>query len=424
MMSDRALVVASRVADLGGRLYEVGGSVRDRLLYGVRSGDRDFCVVGVGAEAFASLVPDGQRIDGAFPVFRLQVDGEGLDFAMARSETKTGPGHRGFATRQVERLEEDLARRDITVNAIAVDVLTGEIIDPFGGRADLAKRVLRAVSPAFREDPLRVYRVARFASTLGFEVDCETLAIMRSLHDQIGEVSCERVGWELCKALRSAEPSTFIRMLDSADALDVHFPEVAALKGVEQPALHHPEGDAFEHSLLAMDAAAALGGSEMLAYCALVHDLGKGITPASEWPRHIGHEQAGKDLAETLGERLRLPREWIEAGADAALLHGSVHRVPEMRPWKIVTLIERARKSPLGVTGLALVADADSLARGGAGTADPGAEMLRKLEATYLSVNGRDFLARMEPGPELGRALKAKRADLIARSMSDDLSLG
>ena len=225
-------------------------------------------------------------------------------------------GHKGFniySSKDI-KLGEDLKRRDITINSIAKDVLTGEIIDPFNGVDDINKKIIRATSKSFSEDPLRVYRVARFASKLGFNVDEKTLKLMNSLKEELEYLSPERVFDEFRKALNTRKPSTFFEILRIANVLDVHFSEIAKLIGAEQPIKYHPEGDAYNHTMLALDMAAGLTKDEKIRFSVLVHDLGKGLTPKEEYPHHHDHDINGVVQLEKLCNRLKIPNAWKKCG--------------------------------------------------------------------------------------------------------------
>nr|MCU0258642.1 multifunctional CCA addition/repair protein [Solirubrobacteraceae bacterium] len=289
-------------------IYLVGGAVRDRLL-GRPVVERDFVVVGATPESLLAL---GYRPVGKdFPVFLHPQTGE--QYALARTERKTGPGYYGFATRFSPdvTLEEDLVRRDLTINAMA-ESASGAIVDPWGGQRDLAERVLRHVSPAFAEDPLRVLRVARFAARfapLGFTVAPETLELMRGMAAS-GEMAAlvpERVWTETERALGEPCPVAYVEVLRSCGALAAVFPEIAALDGVPQPARWHPEIDTGVHTRQVLEVAAELSADTTVRFAALVHDVGKGVTPRAEWPSHVGHEEAGARLIEEMAARLRIP---------------------------------------------------------------------------------------------------------------------
>ncbi|MDE2277250.1 MAG: multifunctional CCA addition/repair protein, partial [Burkholderiales bacterium] len=288
------------------RLYVVGGAVRDALL-GRPASDRDWVAVGATPEAMVAL---GYRPVGKdFPVFIAP--GSGEEVALARTERKTGPGYHGFAFHAAPEvtLEQDLARRDLTINAIA-QAEDGTLIDPCGGRRDLQARVLRHVSPAFVEDPVRLLRVARLAARLpDFTLAPETLALLRRMVAD-GEVDAlvpERVWQELARGLMAERPSRMFEVLRDCGALARLLPEVQALWGVPQPPAHHPEIDTGVHLMQVLDMSARLQAGLPVRWAALCHDLGKGTTPREQWPRHPGHEQRSAKLAQAVAERLRVP---------------------------------------------------------------------------------------------------------------------
>ena len=323
------------------RTYVVGGAVRDRLL-GLPVQDRDHVVVGASPEAM--LARGFKPVGRDFPVFLHPETHE--EYALARTERKTAPGYKGFvfhASPEVT-LEEDLARRDLTINAIAQDE-DGTLVDPFGGRADLSARRLRHVGPAFAEDPVRVLRVARFAARFAdFKVAEETLALMRLMADngEVDHLVAERVWQEFSRGLMEARPSRMLALLHECGALARILPELDGLFGVPQPAEHHPEVDTGAHVLRVIDQAAARRYPLPVRLAALLHDLGKGATPPGEWPQHHGHEAAGAALAEAACERLRAPADCRELAVLAAREHGLVHDAARLRPATTVKLLERA----------------------------------------------------------------------------------
>ncbi len=323
------------------KTYVVGGAVRDRLL-GLPVQDHDHVVVGATPE---EMLARGFRPVGKdFPVFLHPETHE--EYALARTERKTAPGYKGFnfhAEPDVT-LEEDLARRDLTINAIAC-AEDGTLVDPFGGQADLAARVLRHVGPAFAEDPVRVLRVARFAARFSdFHVAEETLALMRLMADngEVDHLVPERVWQELSRGLMEARPSRMIEVLRACGALAKMLPELDRLFGVPQPAEHHPEIDTGAHVLRVVDRAAVRRFPLPVRYAALLHDLGKGATPHAEWPHHHGHEATGAALAETVSERLRAPADCRDLAVLAAREHGVIHDAAVLRPATLVKLLERA----------------------------------------------------------------------------------
>ncbi len=319
--------------------YVVGGAVRDELL-GLPVQDKDYVVVGATPE---EMVRQGFKPVGRdFPVFLHPQTHE--EYALARTERKSGQGYKGFAVHAAPdvTLEEDLRRRDLTINAMA-KAPDGTLVDPFDGAADIRIRVLRHVGPAFVEDPVRVLRVARFAARFGFDVAPETLALMRTMVDE-GEVDhlvAERVWQELALGLMSAQPRRMLEVLRACGALARILPEVDRLFGVPQPPQHHPEVDTGDHILRVLDCTAARSEPLEVRFAALVHDLGKGTTPVAEWPRHIAHESRSLPLIEALCERLRVPAACREIALSVARVHTNVHRALELRPQTLLKLLEQ-----------------------------------------------------------------------------------
>ena len=350
------------------QVYLVGGAVRDALL-GVPVRERDWVVVGATRE---ELLAGGYREVGRdFPVFLHPETHE--EYALARLERKVAPGYRGFAVEfgPGVTLEEDLARRDLTINAMARSG-DGALIDPYGGAADIEARMLRHVSPAFAEDPVRVLRAARFAARfapLGFRIAPETLALMRAMVErhEIDALVAERVWQETDKALRETAASEYFRVLRGCGALRVIFPEIDALFGVPQPVEWHPEIDTGVHVLMVLDQAVALGADAAVRFAALVHDLGKGATPRAEWPGHRGHEARSVAHIETLAARLRVPTAYRELALIVARDHGLVHRALELRPGTIVEMFERvdAFRRPDRFADMLLACEADYRGRAG-----------------------------------------------------------
>src|SRR5688572_30803887 len=329
--------------DAGMRVYEVGGAVRDALL-GLPVEERDWVVVGASA---GELEARGfKRVGKDFPVFLHPSTGE--EYALARTERKTAPGYTGFAFEAAPTvtLQDDLKRRDLTINAIARGE-DGAIVDPWSGRADLAARVLRHVSPAFREDPLRVLRVARFAARfapLGFTIADETLELMKEIvaAGEMEALKPERVWQETVKALATERPDVYIETLRACGALARIFPEVDALFGVPQPAQWHPEIDTGTHTLMALRMAAQLSRSEPVRFAVLVHDLGKAETPEALLPRHHGHEHRSERLIEQLCARLPVPNRFRDLALLVARHHGTVHKAAELKPQTVLRLITAA----------------------------------------------------------------------------------
>jgi len=346
-------------------IYCVGGAVRDRLL-GLPVKDHDWVVVGSTPEA---MVAQGfQPVGKDFPVFLHPDTHE--EYALARTERKTALGYKGFVVHAAAdvTLEQDLLRRDFTVNAIAQDS-DGKLIDPYNGIADLRAGILRHVSGAFKEDPVRILRAARFASRFGFTIAAETLALMRDMVDN-GEVDAlvpERVWQELARGLMEKIPSRFFTTLRSCGALAKIMPEVDALFGVPQPEKYHPEIDCGIHTLMVVDDAARHDYTLEVRFAALTHDLGKGTTPKDEWPRHIGHELRSVGLVKTLSQRLRATGECRDLALLAARYHGDIHRAMELRADTIVKLFQSADawRRPERFAQLLQACASDARGRGG-----------------------------------------------------------
>jgi tRNA nucleotidyltransferase (CCA-adding enzyme) len=323
------------------KVYLVGGAVRDALL-GLTVQDRDWVVVGATPDAMTAL---GYKPVGAdFPVFLHPQTKE--EYALARTERKSGRGYKGFTVYAAPdvSLEDDLRRRDLTINAIAQDD-SGALVDPFNGVNDLRSGVLRHVSSAFAEDPVRVLRVARFAARFharGFRVAPETIALMRQMVDagEVDHLVPERVWAELERALREQTPSIFFTVLRACGALAKLFPEIEALFGVPQPEQYHPEIDTGIHAMLVVDVAARLSPLPPVRFAALVHDLGKAKTPKEEWPSHHGHEEGGVPLVRALCERLRIPNDYRDLGVAVARYHLHCHRALELRPGTVLETLE------------------------------------------------------------------------------------
>lgn len=322
------------------KTYCVGGAVRDALL-GLPVQDRDWVVVGATPE---QLLAQGFKPVGRdFPVFLHPHTHE--EYALARTERKTAPGYAGFVFHAAAdvTLEDDLARRDLTINAIAQDT-AGAFIDPYGGRTDLVNKVFRHVSPAFAEDPVRILRLARFAARFAdFSVAPETLALMRTMvaNGEVDALVPERVWQELARGLMEAQPSRMFDCLRACGALQKLLPEVGRLWGVPQRADYHPEIDTGVHVMMVIDQAARLGLSLPARFAALTHDLGKGETPAAILPRHIGHELKSVALLEPLCVRLRVPAECRDVARLVARFHGDMHKVEQLRPETKLKILER-----------------------------------------------------------------------------------
>jgi tRNA nucleotidyltransferase (CCA-adding enzyme) len=406
------------------KIYAVGGTVRDGLL-GIASGDRDWVVVGATTQQMldAGYLPVGRD----FPVFLHPQTHE--EHALARTERKTAPGYRGFTVHADPgvTLDEDLQRRDLTINAMALDA-AGTLIDPCGGQRDLAAKALRHVSPAFAEDPVRILRVARFAARFtDFSVAPETEALMRSMVEA-GEVDAlvsERVWQELSRGLMEKRPSRMFEVLRRCGALARLLPEVERLWGVPQRADYHPEIDTGVHLMMVLDMAARLSASLPVRYACLGHDLGKGTTPADILPRHLGHEERSVALVRALSERLRVPVECRALAVVVAREHGNVHRSGEFGAAALLRLLDRcdAWRRPERFSEALLACECD--ARGRLGLDDSAYPQRARLLAVLGAAQAVDSAAvaaqaaaRGLSGPAVGAALAEARLAAVEQVLA------
>jgi tRNA nucleotidyltransferase (CCA-adding enzyme) len=409
-------------------VYLVGGAVRDGLL-GLAVYDRDWVVVGATPEEM--LANGFQQVGKDFPVFLHPKTRE--EYALARTERKVGVGYHGFevfADPNVT-LEEDLIRRDLTINAMAKSS-SGEMIDPYGGQQDLEDKLLRHVSEAFSEDPLRVLRVARFAAKLapfGFKLAPETQTLMRQMVSggELSDLTPERVWQEVVKALNTERPSLFFTVLDSVGAVAVLFPELFALHHVTQPKKYHPEGDVWIHTMMVLDAAARLSNDPMVRFAALVHDLGKAITPEELWPKHHGHDAAGVPIVAELCERYRVPKKWQQQASRVTQWHGLIHQglnglepgsmLPYLKPVTYLKVLKGcgALKDSAGFEKVLLACKADSQGRLGFESIDyPQAEFWMQVLKVANQVDNQKIIQQGFQGAEIAEAIDRERVRLIA----------
>lgn len=327
-----------KIRGRGGRVFIVGGWVRD-MVREAEPKDCDYAVTGLSDEKLSALFPRAERVGNSFPVFLIEIDGEKREVAMARRERKISAGYKGFEITADEytTIEEDLYRRDTTMNAMALELPDKNLIDPYNGRADIAAKKIRAVSHHFSEDPVRALRAARQAASFGFDVDDETIALMSNLKDELKEEPGERILGELKRALATDKPSVFFRVLQKAELLEVTFPEIFALIGKTQPEFYHPEGDAFEHTMNVLDEVAAKCDDAVVRFAALVHDLGKGTTPQEMLPHHYDHETRGVDELFKWTQRCTLPTKWLKCAEFVISEHMRAARLT--KPGKIVDLL-------------------------------------------------------------------------------------
>ena len=405
--------IAKKIKENGGNLYLVGGAVRDKVLE-LENHDEDYSVTGISFKEFSNLFPYANVRGKDFPVFSI----DNKEFAIARKERKIGIGHNNFDIEIDKKItiEEDLERRDVTMNAIAQEVVTGKIIDPFNGIEDIKNKVIRAVSDHFIEDPLRVYRVARFASQLNFDVENNTIKMIKDLKKELYSLSVERVYDELSKALLSKKPSIFFNVLKKASVLDVHFKEIFDLIGVEQPIEYHPEGDGYNHTMIVLDLVSDktinLDNQRKLEirFSALVHDLGKGQTPKEEYPHHFGHEKRGVQLVKNMGKRLKIPTRMVKCGVTSCLEHMRGGNFDKMTYAKKVSFIESINKTILGLDGLQIIVDADK------GIENSSNDQFADLGYDVINyINGKDIMKKydVKEGIEVARKMHEVRVEYL-----------
>lgn len=399
-------------------LYLVGGAVRDKLL-GYPFTERDWVVVGASPE---ELLSKGfQPVGSDFPVFLHPETKE--EYALARTERKSGVGYKGFEffTDTSVTLEQDLSRRDLTINAIAEDS-DGNLIDPYNGQQDINDKILRHVSDAFAEDPLRVLRVARFAARyqhLGFTVAQETLSLMADIaaSGELKHLTAERVWVETEKALKERSPRTYIEILHQCNALKTLFPELDRLFGIAQRADYHPEVDTGIHVLMALDQATALDSDPVTRFAVLVHDLGKGTTPKDVLPKHTGHEERGVQLVNNLCDRFKIPNRYRELAVVVSRYHLLCHKAPTLRPTTILKVLKGigALRQPKKLEQFIRCCESD--ARGRLGfentTYESGLWLTQAFEAIQ-SIDNHEFIQKGLSGKQLGDAIDQRRQQLIS----------
>ncbi|MCP0913892.1 multifunctional CCA addition/repair protein [Legionella sp. 27cVA30] len=394
-------------------VYLVGGAVRDRLLNSPIK-ERDWVVVGATPN---EMQRQGfQQVGRDFPVFLHPQSKE--EYALARKERKQAPGYYGFACdfSPEVTLEEDLARRDLTINAMAQDLTTGKIIDPYGGQDDLKNKILRHVSPAFVEDPVRVLRVARFAARyhhLGFRVANETRFLMYTMVKQgeLNHLVPERVWQEWQRSLQEKNPEVFIETLRACGALPIVFPELHALFGVPNPQRYHAEIDSGIHTLMVLQACASLASEPEVRFAACVHDLGKARTPMQNWPAQHGHEKLGVPIIKSLCQRLRIPVNYRDLALLAARYHLHIHRFFELRANTIVLVLERADafRRPELFKKLLKVCEADAKGKGHPDLQYPQAENWLYVLAECMKITAKEFVAQGYQGQAIKSAIHEQR---------------
>ena len=395
------------VEGAGGTVYLVGGWVRDHLR-GATPRDKDFVITGLEREAFAELFPAASLIGHAFPVYLVEIDGVRSEVSFARRERKSGHGYRGFAVDfgAEVTIEDDLFRRDTRINSMAYRLPAMELIDPYGGRSDLAHCVIRATSHHFSEDPVRALRAARQAAELGFVIDEGTQVLMADCATELEEEPTERIVHELSRALAAPQPSLFFEALAHASLLESVFPEIFALKGKTQPPEYHPEGDAYCHTMQVVDVVARKTQTIEARFAALVHDIGKGKTPEEMLPHHYGHEQRGLLVLDAWNKRMTLPKSWLMAAHFVIKEH---MRAPLLKKTgKIADLLLAVEKSGLSFADFRRIVCADH------GTLPyhlvHGEDLLRKM----LQVRGTEAPPELR-GADVGKWLREERVRRLAQ---------
>lgn len=400
------------------KIYLVGGAVRDQLL-GLEVKDKDYVVVGATPEAM--LAQGFRQVGKDFPVFlHPQTQAE---YALARTERKQGQGYKGFVVHASPdvTLEEDLIRRDLTINAIALDETTGERIDPYGGEQDLQHKVLRHVSAAFAEDPLRVLRVARFAarlSHLGFTVASETLSLMQTMvaSGELSALTAERVWQEISLALQSPQPQVFVQVLREVGALKQLLPEIDQLFGVPQPEQWHPEIDTGVHVLLCLEQAVRLGADLETRFAVLCHDVGKGLTPPEKWPKHHGHGALGVPAIKALCQRLSVPNVCRDLAFLVSEFHTTIHDIQSLKHTTVIKLLNQmdAWRRPDRFKQILLACRADSQGRPGfEDTPYPQAELLWSWFEAMNQISPKQFVDAGYQNQAIGEALRQARLKLL-----------
>ena len=395
------------VEGAGGTVYLVGGWVRDHLR-GATPRDKDFVITGLEREAFAELFPAASLIGHAFPVYLVEIDGVRSEVSFARRERKSGHGYRGFAVDfgAEVTIEDDLFRRDTRINSMAYRLPAMELIDPYGGRSDLAHCVIRATSHHFSEDPVRALRAARQAAELGFVIEDGTRTLMADCATELEEEPTERIVHELSRALAAPQPSLFFEALAHASLLESVFPEIFALKGKTQPPEYHPEGDAYCHTMQIVDVVARKTQTIEARFAALVHDIGKGKTPEEMLPHHYGHEQRGLLVLDAWNKRMTLPKSWLMAAHFVIKEH---MRAPLLKKTgKIADLLLAVEKSGLSFADFRRIICADH------GTLPyylvHGEDLLRKM----LQVRGTEAPPELR-GADVGKWLREERVRRLAQ---------
>lgn len=395
------LEFAKKISEAGGKAYLVGGAVRDKFR-GVAAHDRDYCVTGLDEKTFNEVFDDAPKFGKSFPVYSVDIDGDFCEVAFARTERKVGTGYRGFEVSFSPdvTIEQDLYRRDTTINAMAIELLSGELVDPFGGREDVFNKKIRAVSEHFTDDPVRALRAARQAAQFHFEICAETIEAMKLCGAELANEPTERIFSELETALKTDKPSIFFRSLERADLLAITFPEIFNLRGKIQPPEFHPEGDAYEHTLNILDEVAKINPKPIVRFAALVHDIGKGKTPPEMLPHHYLHERRGLEVLNEMNRRMTIPGEWKKVAAFVIREHMRAPRLK--RAGKIVNLLLSLNSLKISVKDFCdiIILDNNEL--------PPYLEHAQEIIDKLLKIGGKDAPPELE-GKKIGEWIRQER---------------
>ena len=402
----KELVFVNRINDIKGKVYLVGGAVRD-VFRKVQAQDKDYCITGVTEEDFNIAFPEAFKVGNSFPVYKVNIDDQLCEVAFARRECKSGKGYRGFKIifDSMVTIEEDLYRRDTTMNAIAIELPAGNLIDPYNGIEDIAQKKIRIISKHFADDPVRALRAARQSAQFQFDITDDTILAMNKCAEELAQESGERIFKELHLALQTDKPSIFFRNLNQAGLLEIIFPELWQLIGKTQPTEFHPEGDAFEHTMNIVDEVSKVNDKPEVRFAVLVHDLGKGTTPRSMLPHYYGHDLRGLEVLNEWSRRVSFPRDWLKAAKFVIAKH--MQAPLYKKPGKIVDLIMNIPSSRLSFSDFndIIFADHKSLPK-----------YLEHSEQIYnelLKINGKECPKDLK-GEQVGQWIRARRINVFS----------
>lgn len=407
---DKIMEIAKIISNHNGTLYLVGGSVRDIILDAIPH-DYDFCVVGITSNIFETIFPNAIKQGKSFPVYILNQH----EFALARKESKIGSKHTDFIflTDPNISIYEDLARRDLTINSMAIHVLSQELVDPFHGIEDIKNKILKMTSPAFSEDPLRVYRVARFSAQLDFRVEPSTLEIMKVMKNELSNLSVERVFTEFRKALLSPYPMNFLKILRECNCLDIHFKEVSDLIDIPQPLKYHPEGDVYHHTLEVLERVSQITSDELTRFGAFVHDFGKAVTPKDNWPHHYDHDKLGVPIIKAFCQKLKMPNSYLKAGCLASSEHMLAGIYHQLKPGTKIDFLEKVYKSKsLSLRGLEILANSDTKKESTVCFAEIGEKIMKNIKLNdddMLKISQANYQSQQQKIKMTKQLLREKR---------------